>query len=275
MTANKFKTACIQVNVGDDVEANIRHVSGFVREAAGKGADFITLPENVAMMPKDARELFAKSFHEKEHPAFAAFKNLAKELGKWLLIGSLAIRTEGQDKLVNRSYLIDPDGKVAEHYDKIHLYDVELGNGEVYRESQSYMSGKNMKKAKLPWGTLGMTICYDVRFPHLYRGLAKAGADFITVPAAFVKFTGRDHWHTLLRARAIENGCFIIAPALTGKHPSGRETFGHSQIIDPWGHILAEAKEEEAIIYADIDRARVDEVRKTMPSLIHDREFDF
>lgn len=270
-----FKVACLQINSGNDIEQNIAKVKKMVKKAARNGADFIVTPENVLLMSKNAKDLATKTFHEDDNPGLLAFKEIAKECGKWILLGSLAIRKKGNEKYVNRSYLINDKGKIVEHYDKIHLYDVTLDNGEVYEESKTVQSGKHIKMAKMPWGKLGMTVCYDLRFPHLFRSLAKAGAEFITVPAAFVKYTGQAHWHTLLRARAIENGCYIIAPGMTGKHPSGRETYGHSLIVDPWGHILAEAGEKEEIIYADVDAARVKQVRKCLPSLLHDRDFRF
>ena len=269
----KFIAACIQMNSGNDIKKNVARVAELAREAADKGADFITTPENVVLMSRGSKEQFEKSYGVDDHPGLLGMREIAADLKKWFLVGSLAVKREGEKKLANCSYLLNPKGEVVQHYDKIHLYDVQLENGEVYDESTRYLSGNQLKTAELPWGRLGMTICYDVRFPHLFRSLAHAGAHFITVPSAFVKYTGIAHWHTLLRARAIENASYIFAPAQTGKHPSGRETYGHSLIVDPWGNILADAKDGEKVITAEIDTARVEKVRKSLPSLKHDRKF--
>jgi predicted amidohydrolase len=213
-----------------------------------------------------------KSTTEAADPGLAAFRSLAKELGVTLLIGSLAIRAE-QGKCANRSFLIGPDGAVVATYDKIHMFDVQLNATNVYRESDSYAAGASAIVADLPVGRLGLTVCYDVRFPDLFRQLAIAGAKVIAVPAAFTKITGEAHWHILLRARAIETGCYIIAPAQGGKHQDGRETYGHSIIIDPWGGILAEGGTEPGVISATLDLAMVDAVRGKIPSLRHVRPF--
>jgi predicted amidohydrolase len=201
------------------------------------------------------------------------FRFLARELGIWLHIGSLALLGEG-GKPINRSLLISPEGRIAARYDKIHMFDVDLPGGETYRESANYQAGREAVVATLPWGQLGMTICYDLRFPHLYRALAQAGARFLAVPAAFTKPTGTAHWHTLLRARAIECQCYVFAAAQGGRHENGRDTFGHSLVISPWGEILAEAAIQPAVTFADVELQRLEDVRTQVPSLRHDRPFD-
>jgi len=269
-----MKVACIQINSGNDMKDNLKKTSMLCKQAAKSGAKFILTPENVALMAADGHDLHEKSYSEQKHPALAFFCKLAKEIECWILVGSIAVKSEkDNDKLHNRSFLINDMGKVVEHYDKIHLYDVEVQGGERHNESNNFLHGSFLKMAETPWGKLGMTVCYDVRFPHIYRALAKHGADFIAVPSAFTKFTGQAHWETLLRARAIENGCYILAPAQTGSHPAGRKTHGHSMIIDPWGEILAKAGEEEGFIIAEIDKNNVHKTRASLPSLQHDRDF--
>ncbi len=269
----KFTAACIQLNTTNNMDINIKTASGFIREAASRGADFIALPENAAFMSAAPEELFANSWFGNEHPALLAFSKVAKQYRKWLLIGSLAIKLEGEKKLANRCYLINPEGLVVAHYDKIHLFDSSITGGETHKESDRFIAGDKAVTPETAWGKMGMTICYDVRFAHLFRKLAKDGAKFITVPAAFTNFTGEAHWHVLLRARAIETGSYIIAPAQTGQHPSGRKTFGHSLIIDPWGKILADGGTDTGIIMAEINIDEVSRVRQQMPSLEHDRMF--
>lgn len=269
-----MRTACIQINSGNKINENIARVESLVKDAVSAGAKFVLLPENVALMSENKKNLFENSFLEDEHPALSRLKEIAKELNIWILIGSLQIKIpEIGDKLYNRSYLIGNDGEIKSLYDKIHLYDVVLANGERYVESANFAGGSKVVVANTPFGNLGMTICYDVRFPHLFRTLAKKGADFISVPAAFTEFTGKAHWHVLLRARAIENGCYILAPAQTGTHPNKRETYGHAMIISPWGEILSDAGEEEGFAIADIDAEEVRRVRASLPSLSHDRDF--
>ncbi len=267
-------TACIQMNSGNDPAKNIARASEIIRAAAAEGAQFVLTPECVGLMAGSRAELFALACTEGESRALAAFTGLAKELSIWLLLGSLAIRPEGEAKVRNRSFLINPEGNIAARYDKIHLYDAVIPNAPRYQESESYCSGGKMVLSDLPGFRLGMTVCYDVRFPHLYRALAKGGAQAIAVPAAFVRYTGQAHWEVLLRARAIENGCYILAPAQTGDHPGGRHTFGHAMIIDPWGEILADAGTQEGFCIAGVNAARVAEIRARIPSLTHDREFE-
>jgi predicted amidohydrolase len=269
---SRFRVACVQTNTGNDMAANLAAIAPLVREGRERGADLITLPEVVAMMEPDRKLVWGKAFAEADHPALAAFRELARETGAWILAGSLTVRV-GPAKVANRSLLLDPRGEISGRYDKIHMFDVDLAGGESYRESDTYEPGRDTCVARTPWGGLGMTVCYDVRFPALYRDLAHAGADFLTVPSAFTRPTGTAHWSVLLRARAVENGCFVFAPAQCGEHAGGRKTYGHSMIVDPWGVVLAEAGEEVGVMVADIDPARVREVRASVPSLRHDRDY--
>jgi predicted amidohydrolase len=268
-----FKAACVQLRSSDDPDENVRTASALIRDAKGQGADFIATPENTTLMAPDGGAKIEKSFTQENDPALPAFRELAEELGVWLLIGSLAIKVSDA-KTANRSFLIDPRGGIAAQYDKIHLFDVDLPSGETYRESNTVAGGNRAALAETPWGKLGMTICYDLRFPHLYRALAKAGAFLLTVPSAFTETTGKAHWHTLLRARAIENGAFVVAPAQGGLHANGRRTYGHSLIVAPWGEVLAEAGTDPCVIVAKIDSARVSDARTRVPSLRHDRSYE-
>src|SRR6185312_16729077 len=240
--SGKFTVGCVQITAGREFAPNIAATSTLVRRARDRGAELILTTEITGMFEPKRELHLAKATSEADNPALAAFRELAAETGAWLVIGSLAIRL-APDRLTNRSYLIAPDGGVAARYDKIHMFDVDLDGGETYRESRSYRPGDRAVLADLPWGRLGMTICYDLRFPDLYRALALGGASFLSVPSAFTVPTGRAHWHTLLRARAIENFCFVFAPAQSGEHAAGRKTFGHSLIVAPWGEILAEAED--------------------------------
>jgi predicted amidohydrolase len=271
MTA--FRAACVQLRSSDDVQENVRTTSELIREAKGKGAQFIATPENTTLMAPDGGAKLAQSFDEAHDPALPAFSQLAEELGVWLLIGSLAIKVS-DSKTANRSFLIDPKGRVAARYSKIHLFDVDLPSGEKYRESNTVAGGQNAVVADLPWGRIGLTICYDLRFPQLYRALAKQGAFLLTVPSAFTETTGKAHWHVLLRARAIENGAFVLAPAQGGTHTNGRKTYGHSLIIAPWGEVLAEGGTEPGVFVADIDPALAADARARVPNLQHDRAFE-
>lgn len=270
MTA--FRAACVQLRSTDDVAENIRLTSDLIRQAHGQGAQFIATPENTTLMAPDGGAKLERSFSQSDDPALPVFAALAEELGVWLLIGSLAIKVS-DSKTANRSFLVGPKGQIAAHYDKIFLFDVQLPSGESYRESNTVAGGDTAVLADLPWGKLGMTVCYDLRFPQLYRGLAKAGAFMFTVPSAFTETTGKAHWHTLLRARAIENGAFVLAPAQGGLHANGRRTYGHSLIVAPWGEILAESGTEPGVIVADIDPAASAQARARIPNLQHDRDF--
>lgn len=260
------------MRASDDVSENIRETVRLVREAAAKGATFIATPENTTLMAPDAGAKLASSYDEAHDPALPVFTALAKELKIHLLIGSIAIKVS-ETKTANRSFLIGPDGAIIARYSKIHLFDVQLANGESYRESSTVAGGDAAVVADTALGKVGMTICYDVRFPQLYRALAHKGAFLVTVPSAFTVPTGEAHWHVLLRARAIENGVFIIAPAQGGTHANGRKTYGHSLIVAPWGEILAEAGTEPGVIVADIDPELSQAARAKVPSLQHDRQF--
>ena len=269
---SRFLAACVQLRSSDDVGENLRTASALIRDAQKAGAEFIATPENTTLMAPDGGAKLELSHSEDNDTALPAFAALAEELGVWLLIGSLAIRIS-ETKTANRSVLIDPRGRIAARYDKIHLFDVDLPSGEQYRESNTVAGGSAAVAADLPWGRIGLSICYDLRFPHLYRMLAKAGAFALTVPSAFTETTGKAHWHVLLRARAIENGAFVIAPAQSGLHANGRRTYGHSLIVSPWGEVLAEAETEPGIILADIDPAASPDARARIPSLRHDRDY--
>ena len=268
----RFSVACVQLTSAREVEPNIAAVGELVRAARNRGAELILLPENVGMLEPISRLLREKARPEANHLALAAFRDLARETGAWLLIGSLSIAVE-DGKVANRSFLVDSAGDIVARYDKIHLFDVDLGHGESYRESATIAPGDRAVLAETPWGPLGMTVCYDLRFPQLYRALAQRGALFLSIPAAFTRTTGRAHWHILQRARAIENGAFVFAPAQCGIHAEGRETYGHSLIIDPWGEVLADGGEEPGITLAEIDPDAVAAARARIPSLRHDRPF--
>jgi predicted amidohydrolase len=269
----KFVAACLQLNSGRDVEPNLRAATDLVRRARDGGADLIMTPEVSDMIEPKRSLRLEKARDEASHPMLTAFRELARETGAHLLLGSIMLRESGSERLCNRSFLIAPDGNILARYDKIHMFDVDLPGGESYRESAVFRPGDRAVIASLPWGVLGMSVCYDLRFPHLYRALAQGGADFLTIPAAFTVPTGKAHWHVLLRARAIENGCFVFAPAQTGEHAEGRRTYGHSLVVAPWGEILAEAPDEVGFITAEIDVARVAEARRAVPSLAHDQPF--
>ncbi|MBI1329169.1 MAG: carbon-nitrogen hydrolase family protein [Alphaproteobacteria bacterium] len=268
----KLHAACIQLRSSDDVAENIATTRALVREARARGAQFIATPENTTLMAPDGGAKLERSFSEDGDPALPVFRALAEELGIWLMIGSLAIKVSA-DKTANRSFLIDPRGKIAARYDKIHLFDVNLPSGESYRESNTVAGGNRATLAETPFAKIGMTVCYDLRFPHLYRALAQGGAGILTVPSAFTETTGKAHWHVLLRARAIENGAFVIAPAQGGTHANGRKTFGHSLIIAPWGDVLAEGGVEPGVFDAVIELDQIADARSRIPSLQHDREY--
>ncbi len=270
MTA--FRAACVQLRSTDDVAENIRDTVRWVREAAARGATFIATPENTTLMAPDGGAKLAQSCDEAHDPALPVFSALAKELKVWILIGSLAIKVS-DSKTANRCFLFAPDGGIRARYSKIHLFDVQLASGETYRESNTVAGGGEAVVAETDMGKIGLSICYDLRFPQLYRKLAQKGAFAFTVPSAFTVPTGSAHWHVLLRARAIENGAFVIAPAQGGTHANGRNTYGHSLMVAPWGEVLAEAGTEPGVIIADIDPALAAEARAKVPNLQHDREF--
>ncbi|MGB1547046.1 MAG: carbon-nitrogen hydrolase family protein [Alphaproteobacteria bacterium] len=272
MTRSSFVAACVQTNSGSDIAPNLETVSGLIRDARKRGADFVLLPENVAMMESVRKEILRKAMPEATHPALPHFCDLAKEIGVWMLIGSLAIKIN-ESQVANRSFLLDAKGNVVARYDKIHMFDVDLEGGESYQESKIYRAGERAVLAGTPWGLVGLTVCYDLRFPHLYRTLARAGACYLTVPSAFTRTTGKAHWHTLIRARAIETGSYLFAPAQCGTHAGGRETYGHSLIVDPWGEVLADGGDEVGVVLAEIDSNKVDTARRRLPSLHSDRPF--
>jgi predicted amidohydrolase len=267
-----FKAACIQLRSSDNVAENIRVTSALIGEAAAGGARFIATPENTNIMAPDGRVKMAATFVEAEDPALPAFAARAKDLHVWLLIGSLHIKVS-DTKTANRSYLIAPDGNIAARYTKIHLFDVTVASGESYRESSTVEGGHEAVVADTEFGAFGLSVCYDLRFPHLYRQMAKKGAFAFTIPSSFTVPTGSAHWHVLLRARAIENGAFVIAPAQGGTHANGRKTYGHSLIVSPWGEVLAEAGIDPGVIFADIDPSLSKQAREKVPSLQHDQSF--
>jgi len=264
----KFIAACIQLNVQDNMDANAQLAARYIAEAAAAGAVFIALPENCFFMQEPG-----KGPSPSPEAAIATCAALARKFGVWILIGSVQ-SPANKGKSWNRSLLINDKGEIVTSYDKIHLFDVTLKNGEAYSESARIEGGDEAVITSTPWGRLGMTVCYDVRFPQLYRTLAQTGADFITIPAAFTYTTGTAHWHVLLRARAIETGCYIFAPAQCGMHPGNRRTYGHSLIVSPWGEIIAEGSEDTTgLMTATIDTDKVSEARSMIPSLLHDRAF--
>ena len=268
----KITAACVQMRSGVEIAPNLAAASALIRQAAGQGAKFIATPEMTNLL--DIRPGMARpKIVEQDDIPVHSFQALAAELGVTLLIGSLAVALPDEERFANRSFLIGPDGGVIAHYDKIHMFDVEVGDGQSYRESRAYRPGETAVLAKAPFGGIGMTICYDLRFPHLYRRLAQAGAEILTIPAAFTRVTGEAHWHVLVRARAIETGCYVVAPAQGGKHEDGRETFGHSLIVSPWGEVIAEADgAEPGIVMAELDLGQVAKARARIPSLGNDRE---
>lgn len=271
-TGAPFTAAMVQMRTAMLPETSLAQGIALIREAKDKGADYVQTPEVTNIIQQNRKALFELLASEEDDRSLKAYRELARELKIYLHIGSLAVRAN-PERAANRSFLIAPDGNILASYDKIHMFDIELDGGESYRESANYQPGETAVMSDLPWGRIGLTICYDVRFPALYRALAEAGASFITVPSAFTVRTGEAHWSTLLRARAIENGCFIFAAAQAGKHESGRETYGHSLIVDPWGEILAEGGVEPGVVLAKIDPAKVLSVRKSIPSLQHGRRF--
>jgi deaminated glutathione amidase len=270
---NTFTAAMVQMCTGMLPQASLEQGSKLIRQAAGQGADYVLTPEVSNMIQSNRKAMFENLASEEDDLSLKAYRALAAELKIHLHIGSLALRAS-PERAVNRSFLIGPDGMVIASYDKIHMFDIDLPGGESYRESANYQPGETAVIADLPWGRIGLTICYDLRFPALYRALAEAGASFLTVPSAFTVRTGEAHWHTLLRARAIENGCFVFAAAQAGTHESKRQSFGHSLIVDPWGEVLAEGgATETGVFMAKIDPAKVETARKTVPSLQHGRRF--
>jgi deaminated glutathione amidase len=271
--AATFRVALIQMRSGRTPAANLDAATKLIGEAAAGGADYVQTPEMTNILEARRDALMTAIMPEHEDSSLSTFRTLARHYGIWLHIGSLALKVS-PDRAVNRGFLIDPQGDIVARYDKIHMFDVDLPNGETYRESRSYTPGEYAVTANLPWGQLGLTICYDLRFPALYRALAEAGCVFLAIPSSFTKQTGEAHWHVLNRARAIENGCYVFAAAQGGSHENGRDTFGHSLVIDPWGRVLAEGGVDPGVVIAEIDPAAVAAARARIPSLQHGRRFE-
>jgi len=268
-----FKAAMIQMRSGLSPSANIDAAARLIGEAKDAGADYVQTPEMTNIMEVKRERLFASIAEEATDASLAHFRELAKKFGLTIHVGSLAIKLS-DERAANRSFLIGPRGEIVARYDKIHMFDVDLANGESYRESRNYSAGESAVLADLPWGRLGLSVCYDLRFPALYRALAEAGATMLAIPSAFTQQTGEAHWLVLNRARAIENGSFVFAAAQGGRHENGRDTFGHSLIVDPWGRILAEGGAEPGVVMAEIDMAEVAKARARIPSLQHGRRFE-
>ena len=268
-----FNAAMIQMRSGLDPAANLAAALKLIHEAKAAGADYVLTPEMTNILAAKREQLFAKIVAEEQDTTLTTLRDVARKLAIYIHIGSLAIKAS-PEKAANRSFLIDRRGEVVARYDKIHMFDVDLAGGESYRESNTYRPGELAMIADLPWGRLGLTVCYDLRFPALYRALAEAGASFLAIPSAFTRQTGEAHWHVLQRARAIENGCFVLAAAQGGKHENGRETYGHSLVVNPWGRILAEGGTEPGVVMAQIDPSEIVAARSRIPSLHHGRRFE-
>ena len=271
--SSTFRVGLVQMRSGRSPSANFDAAARLIGEAKRGGADYVLTPEMTNIMEVSRERLIGSIVPEESDTGLATLRELARSLGIYLHIGSLAIKVS-PDKAANRSFLIDPHGEIVARYDKIHMFDVDLASGESYRESRNFRSGELAVLCDLPWGRLGLTVCYDLRFPALYRALAEAGASFLAIPSAFTQQTGEAHWHVLNRARAIENGSFVFAAAQGGKHENGRETFGHSLVVDPWGRIIAEGDAEPGVVLADVDPAEVAAARARIPSLQHGRRFE-
>ena len=269
---SNFRVGCVQVNAKNDLLQNIFEAERLGLECIKEGADIILYPENVLFMAKDSQDLKKNSYKENVHKGLDFFKKFAKDNSKWILVGSIAI-TLDSGKLANRSFMINSEGIIVARYDKVHLFDVRLENGEEYYESNNYQAGDCAVITKTEWASFGLTICYDLRFPEFYRQVAISGVSAFAIPSAFTKTTGQKHWHTLIKARAIETGSFILAPAQTGSHPGGRKTFGHSLIIDPMGAVIEDAGEEVGIILADIDINLVKIARNSIPATTQNRSY--
>jgi deaminated glutathione amidase len=270
-TPRPFVAACVQMRSTRDPAVNRQAAVALVDEAADRGAHYIQTPEMTSLVERSRAELFAKVGPQEADPLLAALRDVARRRRVVVHIGSLPLKTG--DKIANRAIVIDGGGDVVATYDKMHLFDVDLPNGESWRESATYTGGTEALVVPLPWGGLGLSICYDIRFPYLYRALADAGADILSAPACFTRQTGEAHWQVLQRARAIENGAFMISAAQGGIHEDGRESYGHSIIVDPWGRVLAEAGTEPGLILAEIDPAAVSDARARIPTLKHTRQF--
>ena len=268
-----LRVACIQMRSGVDPARNLADVTRQITEAAKQGAKFIATPEMTIAVDQNPKRLFSNITYEEQATEIKEFSSLASQLDVWLLIGSMAVRI-APEQAANRSFLFSPNGDLVARYDKIHMFDVSLPDGETWSESKIYRPGDTAAIAQTKYAKIGLTICYDLRFSNLFRSMAQAGAEILCVPAAFTRQTGKAHWSTLLRARAIENGAFVVAPAQGGRHEDGRETYGHSLIIDPWGRVLAEAPgDEPGVILADLDLSRVQAARQAIPNLALESAF--
>lgn len=265
-----LRVACLQLTPGEDLHANLAAALAMTRDAADRGAQLVLLPEYAMLLHASGRFMLEHSPAEAGHPALPAFTQLAREADVAILLGSLTVAVDF-DHIANRSYYIDANGEIVARYDKLHLFDATLPSGRVIRESSTYRAGSDAIAVNTPWGLLGMSICYDLRFPQLYRALAQAGCRFLVVPSAFTQATGERHWHALLRARAIENACFVLAPATCGTHPGNHATYGHALIVSPDGTILADGGDSAGIVLVDIEPALADVARNAIPALTHDR----
>ncbi len=270
--ASTLRVACVQTCATPDITENIQRTLALIRETVADGVQLACLPEYFSGLTTDGARINPVAYPEEKHPALQTLRDEAIASGVWILLGSLGVLSS-DGRVLNRSYLIDGSGNIAARYDKIHMFDVDLGEGKTYQESATIAPGNQAVLAETPWGGLGLSICYDLRFAGLYRTLAQGGARILAVPAAFTKLTGEAHWHVLNRARAIENGCFVIAPCQYGTLDGGAQCFGHSLIIDPWGKVLADGGTSEGIVVADLDLAEIDKARGRIPALTHDREF--
>jgi len=273
--SSPLTVACIQLNSGTKIEQNLTKAGKLIKQAVDEGAEFVLTPENTDFMAESSAKSLETALPENKHPGPLFFSELAKSLKVWILIGSMEIKVS-DDKMANRSFLFSKTGQLMATYDKIHLFDCDLATGESHRESDNFIAGNKAAVVKTPWKPLGLSICYDVRFPKLYRQMAQKGAEIMAVPAAFTEPTGKAHWETLLRARAIETGSYVLAPAQVGDHAGGRRTYGHTMIVGPWGQVLAEMSEEkEGFITRKLHFEDVTKARFAVPSLKHDRDFDF
>ncbi|MFG1418718.1 carbon-nitrogen hydrolase family protein [Xanthobacter sp. V0B-10] len=272
-TAQTLRVGLVQLRTGRDPAANLDAAAALVRAAAGDGARYVQTPETTNIMELDRERLFSLLAQEGDDATLAGLRELARELKIHLHVGSLALKVS-DTKAVNRAFLIDPEGEISARYDKIHMFDVDLGNGESYRESNAYRPGERAVTADVDGIPVGLSICYDLRFPALYRALAEAGAKVLTVPSAFTRPTGEAHWHVLLRARAIENGAYVLAAAQGGRHENGRDTYGHSLVVDPWGRVIAEGGTDPGVLLAEIDLKEVASARARIPSLANGRRFE-
>ncbi len=271
--SESFRVACVQNCAERDMARSIAALEPLIRGAANDGAKLIVLPEMATMIEPQNPKVLEKAVGESADPGLKRFRELARETGSWILVGSLLIKAEGENRVVNRSYMLSAAGDIAARYDKIHMFDVDLPSGETYRESATVKPGNRAVLAPSPWGPIGMSVCYDLRFAYLYRALAQAGASYLAIPAAFTYTTGKAHWHVLVRARAIETGSYVFAANQGGTHAEGRRTWGHSLIVDPWGEVLADGGEKVGWITADVDPAKVMDARQMIPALRHDRSF--